>query len=41
VTYRLTCISAESAQMLMRNVNYEIPALKKQIARCQQIQKVE
>ena len=26
--------------MLMRNVNYEIPALKKQITKCQQIQKV-
>jgi hypothetical protein len=25
---------------LARNVNYEIPALKKQIAKCQQIQKV-
>lgn len=30
---------AETAQMLMRNVNYEVPALKKQIAKCQQIQK--
>ena len=33
-------VSAETAQMLARNVNYEVPALKKQIAKCQQIQKV-
>ena len=26
--------------MLMRNVTYEVPALKKQIAKCQQVQKV-
>lgn len=30
---------AETAQMLSRNVNYEIPAIKKQIMRCQQLQK--
>lgn len=30
---------AETAQMLIRNVTYEIPALKKQIAKCQQVQK--
>lgn len=30
---------AESAQMLMRNVNYEIPGMKRQIAKCQQIQR--
>ncbi|XP_064646845.1 CDK5 regulatory subunit-associated protein 3-like [Lineus longissimus] len=30
---------AEVAQMLMRNVNYEVPALKKQIAKCKQVQK--
>ncbi|XP_050404822.2 CDK5 regulatory subunit-associated protein 3 [Patella vulgata] len=29
---------AESAQMLSRNVNYEIPALKKQLAKCHQTQ---
>ncbi|XP_033625343.1 CDK5 regulatory subunit-associated protein 3-like [Asterias rubens] len=29
---------AEVAQMLIRNVTYEIPALKKQTAKCQQIQ---
>lgn len=30
---------AETAQMLTRNVNYEVTALKKQIAKCQQTQK--
>jgi len=29
---------AEAAQMLIRNVNYEVPSLKKQIAKCEQIQ---
>ncbi|CAE1306849.1 unnamed protein product [Acanthosepion pharaonis] len=29
----------ESAQIMGRNVNYEIPALKRQITRCQQIEK--
>nr|XP_047136048.1 CDK5 regulatory subunit-associated protein 3 [Hydra vulgaris] len=30
---------AESANMLIRNVNFEIPALKRQIGKCQQIQR--
>lgn len=29
---------AEAAQMLMRNVSYEVPSLKRQIAKCQQTQ---
>uniref|UniRef100_T1J0H5 Aminopeptidase N n=1 Tax=Strigamia maritima TaxID=126957 RepID=T1J0H5_STRMM len=29
---------AEVAQMLIRNVNYEVPSLKKQIIKCQQIE---
>ncbi|XP_064472061.1 CDK5 regulatory subunit-associated protein 3-like isoform X2 [Ornithodoros turicata] len=29
---------AEAAQMLIRTVNYEVPALKRQIAKCQQVQ---
>nr|CAG4640940.1 EOG090X07S9 [Eulimnadia texana] len=29
---------AEAAQMLTRNVNFEIPALKKQITKCEQVQ---
>jgi hypothetical protein len=31
---------AEAAQMLIRNVTYEVPSLKKQIAKCEQIQVV-
>eukprot|EP00118_Oscarella_pearsei_P006206 m.28202 g.28202 ORF g.28202 m.28202 type:complete len:524 (+) comp30600_c0_seq4:65-1636(+) len=30
---------SESASMLSRNVNYEIPATKRQIAKCQQVQR--
>ncbi|KAK8763230.1 hypothetical protein V5799_034163 [Amblyomma americanum] len=29
---------AEAAQMIIRTVNYEVPALKRQITKCQQIQ---
>lgn len=29
---------AEAAQMIIRTVNYEVPAMKRQIAKCQQIQ---
>lgn len=31
---------AEAGHMLIRNVNYEIPSLKRQIAKCQQTQRV-
>ena len=31
---------AEAAQIMMRNVAYEIPGLKKGLARCEQIQNV-
>ena len=31
---------AEAAQILMRNVAYEVPGLKKGLARCEQIQNV-
>ena len=31
---------AEAAQMLIRNVNYEVPGLKKQIQKLEQMQKV-
>ena len=33
-------IAAECAQQLVRNVNYEISALKQQISKCQQTQRV-
>lgn len=31
---------AEAAQMLIRNVNYEVPFMKRQILKCQQLQEV-
>jgi hypothetical protein len=31
---------AEASHMLIRNVNYEIPSLKRQIAKSQQTQRV-
>ena len=31
---------AEASQMLIRNVTYEIPSLKKDIAKCEQLQMV-
>lgn len=35
-----SCSVAECANILMRSVNYEIPAVKRQIAKAQQLQKV-
>lgn len=31
---------SEAAQMLCRNVQYEVPSIKKQIAKCEQMQNV-
>ena len=36
----LFSFSAEAAHLLIRNVNYEIPSLKRQIGKCQQTQRV-
>lgn len=38
--FHVFSVSAEASQLLMRNVNYEIPSLKKQIAKCRQMQAV-
>ena len=38
--HHVTFLPAECAQRLMRNVNYEIPALKQQIAKWHQTQRV-
>ena len=34
------CVEADCASFLMRYVNYEIPAIKRQIGKCQQTQRV-
>lgn len=31
---------SEAAQMLLRNVQYEVPGIKKQVAKCEQMQSV-
>ena len=36
----LILFQAEASHLLIRNVNYEIPALKRQIAKCQLTQRV-
>ena len=40
VMHCASCSVADCAHLLMRSVNYEIPALKRQIAKAQQLQQV-
>lgn len=34
------CYLAEAAQMLARNVNYEVPSIRRHITKCEQTQNV-